>query len=210
METIQNATGSGTGIWPWINRGMRIHEVLDHSSRYLFHGTMTPRLPMILHLDSLLDNTHDVPSIVRGHRGVSLTRSYEFARTWKSTKRSIVLVLDATRLRTTPVAYWRGRGSTKLDKADEMEEFHIGSIKPLSRFLVSINAPITYAQWVGTIAGYGPPSHETLPDIAAMAQAGFPGAEKLWNRWSPVRGLQAAKSPAGVETDADASQLHPR
>jgi len=65
--------------------------------------------------------------------GVSLTRDPNFARRWKSGQ-GVVLVLDEQKLRQKfrmmPVNYYGDR--------TESEEFVVGAIQPLSRYLVAI------------------------------------------------------------------------
>ncbi len=70
--------------------------------------------------------------------GVSLTRNVIFARAWQSDGVLLVLNADAIRrdFRVRPISFWGQRRKI----ADESEEFVIGSIAPLSRYLFGIEA----------------------------------------------------------------------
>lgn len=75
-------------------------------------------------------------------KGVSLTRSVTFARTWKSrgwtSADRVILVLNGSLirrdLRLMPISFW-GNGVRR-----EAEEFVNGPIKPLSKYLLKVEA----------------------------------------------------------------------
>lgn len=91
--------------------------------------------------------------------GVSLTRDPNFARRWKSGL-GIVLVLDEQKLRhnfrMVPVNYYGDRS--------ESEEFVVGAIKPLSRYLLSIEVSAQVMQeMLDEDEAYGPDDGRYTP-----------------------------------------------
>jgi hypothetical protein len=105
--------------------------------RYLYHGTTVPRLFKILRGNALR------PANIRGgHKnGVSTSTSYEVAQTFPDDpdfpQYAAILVLDKTKLsqKYKIVAY------DDIGDGSEQEEQVIGTIRPLSHYLVSINIP---------------------------------------------------------------------
>ena len=168
-------------------------EALDHSQRLLFHGTLFRRGADILADDKLDALTTDTATVVSGGKGVSLSRSYDFALNYRLAHRSMVFVLDARRLRTQPVAYWSSKDRSDYGRADEMEEYHVGSIDPLSRYLISINSPVSFEAWFAIVSQTTSNPYENPAKGERRQQAiqrGFPEARRLWNRWTPVRGIK--------------------
>lgn len=179
---------------------MRAHEIMETHRAPLFHTTTRLKLAYILATNRLDDLTTDTAMIVPFEQtGVSLTRSYEFARRYKSASRRGLptLVLDATFLATKPVSYWNGRINDDW-KPDEMEEWHKGGIYPLSKYLISINSNIPFEAWLSDV-------QKTLADaefvdsqrgataspIELAMETDFTKFAPLWNRWAPVRGIAA-------------------
>ena len=157
---------------------MKLVEFLDHSQKILFHGTHFVRLPEIINADKIEAKTTDTAIELKRlavGAGVSLTRSYAYAMRHRGgTKRSVVLVLDASHLKTIPVDYWNGEGE-KYNRVDELEEFHPGPIFPLSRYLISINSTLTYEEW--------------LVALGRKPKCKYSMIKKLWNVWQPIKGL---------------------
>jgi hypothetical protein len=180
---------------------MRYHEIitnsvteaLDHSQRLLFHGTTFLRASEVIADDQLDARTTDnARGLGHGTKGVSLTRSYQFATNFRLARRSVVFVLDGRHLVTQPVAYWSAEERRKNGRADEMEEYHIGPIAPLSRYLISINSVASFDMWYKQVTDTPDNPYEPAEKTNLVRQAierGFPMAKKLWNRWKPVQGV---------------------
>jgi len=135
---------------------MRIWEILeDIGPNILYHATSVDNLYEILEDNQIKPKTghpitHTGGPIRSKHwkfrredissngylNGVSLTRNIIFARAWKSD--GVVLVLNGDLIkqnfRIIPVSFFGG----KREVANESEEFVIGSIKPLSKYLIRI------------------------------------------------------------------------
>lgn len=179
---------------------MRAHEIMEAHRAPLFHTTTRLKLAYILATDRLDDLTTDTAMIVPFEQsGVSLTRSYEFARRYKSASRRGLptLVLDATFLTTKPVSYWNGRISD-WQKPDEMEEWHKGGIYPLSKYLISINSNIPFEAWLSDVQNTLSDTEfvdsqrgATSSPVDLAAKTDFSQFASLWNRWQPVRGIAA-------------------
>jgi hypothetical protein len=176
---------------------MRIHEITEdigETRRLLFHTTTAARLAMILGTDLLDAKTTDLARGSNGRNGISLTRSYDFASKFKGS-RGIILVIDASRIATKPVAYWTHDEQHQYNRADEMEEVATKPIAPLSRYLVSINAPISFDQWVDRVQDMRD-DEEYVPHMLgagldrfkAQIDHGFADWRLFWNVWQPVRG----------------------
>jgi hypothetical protein len=120
---------------------MRWSELMERSGpAVLYHATDADAAARIIYTDTLLAKTTH-----RGSRlgfpnasdvdGVSLTRSYSFAKQFRDT--TVIFVLDERKLRqrhrVKPIAYYNNR--------KEAEEFVLGPIHPLSHYLVEILIP---------------------------------------------------------------------
>lgn len=135
--------------------GMRWTEILNERGEpYLYHITNADDAARIIYSDMLKPLTdHRVDQLgMTGSKyatpsgyvkGVSLTRNIGFAKTWLSGE-GVIFVLDASRLRHNvrlrPVDYYAG--SKKIighgSLRSEAEEFAIGAIKNLDRYVVEI------------------------------------------------------------------------
>ena len=140
---------------------MRYAEITEAIEDKLLHATSVDSLYEILEANEIRANTgHPIthtggekrsqhwavrPGDVSDNgylKGVSLTRSASFARNWKSRNwqkdDGVVLVLDAGKIRrdfrVMPISFW-GNGVRH-----EAEEFVDGPIKPVSRYLIRIEA----------------------------------------------------------------------
>jgi hypothetical protein len=137
---------------------MRYIEIIEAvRPNTLYHATTVDRLYEILDENMIKPNTGHPITHTGGERrstqwairptditpngylkGVSLTRSVVFARSWKST--GVILVLDGDlirqNLRLIPISFFGGRRPI----AHEAEEFVIGPIQPLSQYLLYIEA----------------------------------------------------------------------
>ncbi|HWY36146.1 MAG TPA: hypothetical protein VNX68_15990, partial [Nitrosopumilaceae archaeon] len=135
----------------------RIQTLLAVGANVLYHATPVDNLYEILEANEIKPNTAFPVEHTGGEwhkkywkirptditnngylKGVSLTRNLIFARAWKSD--GVVLELDADklkqRLRLFPISFYRSRRTV----ADESEELVIGDIKPLSNYLLYIEA----------------------------------------------------------------------
>jgi hypothetical protein len=119
-----------------VNTRMRMRDLIDiceamTQDATLYHATDVLRGARILYQDEIKPQTDH---FINGKTmlGVSLTRSFRFAVDWR--RFGIVYSLDAVKLRhrskIIPTDYYRDRR--------EHEEFLIGGIKPLSKFLTGI------------------------------------------------------------------------
>ena len=134
----------------------------DEIINTLYHATSVGRLYEILEDDEIKSNTYHPITHTGGEnrtrnwsirpkditpngymKGVSLTRSKTFARMWTSKadtdyKGNVILVLNGNLLkrdyRIIPVDFWNQTSGRRL----EAEEFVLGSIKPLSKYLIQI------------------------------------------------------------------------
>jgi hypothetical protein len=140
---------------------MRYAEITEAIEDRLLHATSVDLLYEILEANEIKANTgHPIthtggekrsrhwavrPGDVGEHgylKGVSLTRSASFARNWKSRSwpndDGVVLVLDGGKIRRDfrmmPISFW-GNGVRH-----EAEEFVYGPIKPVSRYLIRVEA----------------------------------------------------------------------
>lgn len=119
--------------------GTRLVEAERPQSRYLYHGTTVPRLFKILRGNALR------PANLRGgHKnGVSTSRNYKVALDTFShddpdfPQYGVVLVLDWQKL----AQRYRIKPYDDIGDDSEEEEQIIGTVKPLSTYLVSINIP---------------------------------------------------------------------
>jgi len=129
----------------------------------LYHGTLYVKAKQILESDSILANTEEnINKAERKTKGVSLTRNYNLAIKFVDAKYGslspIIFELDqrklAQRYRIVPHNYYTTNDTisnydikdaptrfTKETPGDfnEFEEFVIGDIKPLSRYLTKIH-----------------------------------------------------------------------
>jgi hypothetical protein len=125
---------------------MRIREFIGvlgeqraSENRYLYHGTTVPRLFKILRGNALR------PANIRGgHKnGVSTSRNYKVALNTFShddadfPQYGVVLVLDWAKL----AQRYKIKPYDDIGDDSEEEEAIIGTVKPLSNYLVSINVP---------------------------------------------------------------------
>ena len=108
------------------------------SSDYLYHGTTVPRLMKILRANALR------PANLRGgyKNSVSTTRSYEIAQRFSADdpdfpQYGAVLVLDKTKL----AQNYKIKPYDDIGDDSEQEESIIGTVRPLSDYLVSLNIP---------------------------------------------------------------------
>ncbi|CAM6054470.1 unnamed protein product [Sphagnum tenellum] len=120
-------------------RWLRLVETLDvllieglPQGGTLYHSTYIMTAAQILYKDEISAKTdHRINGKV-SKPGVSLTRSFQFAAEWKPD--GAIFAIDGDKLRAQskliPIDYYRNRR--------ENEEFVIGAIKPLSRFLTKI------------------------------------------------------------------------
>lgn len=121
------------------------------STPMLFHGTSPDSAGKILYSDTIRAmTTHGGYKLSRNEQyvaGVSLTRSLQFAREYHSEVRAVVFALDARALRARtkiiPVDYFANtkKNGDYYRVRKESEEFAIGDIKPLSRYLKWIEMP---------------------------------------------------------------------
>ncbi len=104
---------------------------------YLYHGTTVPRLFKILRGNALR------PANIRGgHKnGVSTSRSYEVAQTFPDDpdfpQYAAILVLDWAKL----AQRYEIKPYDDIGDDSEQEESVIGTVRPLSQYLVSVNIP---------------------------------------------------------------------
>jgi hypothetical protein len=136
---------------------MRWKEIMEGRDAPLYHGTSGFSAARIVAADTILPNSNQHQHAHNGFlrhdelegeatimRGVSLTRSLKLAFEFGE----IVLVLDQRRLSQThriePLDYWghspsiEALGGRRQGKQAEAEEFVIGPVRPLSRFLEAI------------------------------------------------------------------------
>jgi len=148
-------------------------------------------LAAILATNVLDTRTTDLPSVAKAQRGISLTRSYLFA---KSFGRRIdpILVLDAATLVTKPVAYWDYEDRAKYNRDDESEEVSLRPISPLDAHLISINAPMGFDDWVADVSTLRNNTDfipwmlgDKLDMFKAAIDDGFEKWRPYWNKWSP-------------------------
>jgi hypothetical protein len=150
---------------------MRISDIVSEAVRdqFLYHGTSPRNAAKILRMDKLAGNTKQLFGGWRGRfkekdidtaggedavMGVSLTRSYQFAKKWTTGGGSgsmaaqqgvpgVIFVIDANRLkqryRVVPTEYLQHSG--KSMNRSEAEEFVAGSIKNFASYLHSIEVP---------------------------------------------------------------------
>jgi len=172
-------------------------EDLDHSRRLLFHATTSLRAARILADDELRAMTIDTAPVMCARTGISLTRAYAFAQQFKGARRGVIFVIDASRMRTAPVDYWYAGDGRRRAGDDEMEEFAVADIKPLSRYLVSINSQMTFDAWLERVREhvaspdfeFMTPDPQTRARLIRDAENGFPSVARLWNVWSPIVGI---------------------
>ena len=176
-----------------------IHEDLDHSNRYFFHGTTQFNAMQILATGILKDNTIDKATIASGKKGVSLTRSYHYALSHSkglSNTRVIFVLKNITG--TEPVDYW-AQGPQRRRRM-EAEEWHAGPIL-LRNHLVSINSKINIEEIANKYktdfeVRQNPPNRleylygDDLPAIEKWVKGGYKKDIPFWNRWKPIRGIK--------------------
>lgn len=131
---------------------MKLIELLRNPTADLYHGTIMKRIPDIFHIDKLLGKTiHKVDGKII--KGVSVTRSFRYARYWStgSTEyQSIVLVLDQQKLKFNHKILpldWFQNTYAKSERRSEAEEFIIGDIYPLHKFLKKVILERPFEQW---------------------------------------------------------------
>lgn len=111
---------------------------------YLYHGTMVQYAVNIIASDCFEDRTiHNitpylkVPSKYTFHgkvRGVSFTRDKIFARRWVG-ERGFIFVMDRDKMKQHGIRFMQ---IDYAEDREEAEEFVIGPLEKMSRFLVSI------------------------------------------------------------------------
>ena len=130
---------------------MRYCEITEGRDAALYHGTSYHKAIRILASDKLEPNTNHISkdrpgSLIRDiESGISLTRNRRTAFDFGP----VVFELDqralSQRHRIVPVDYWGHSPETKLsgtrrkDRNAEAEEFLIGELKPVSKYLVAIH-----------------------------------------------------------------------
>lgn len=182
----------------------------------LYHGTDIMSGARIVYQDAIKANTDHViwqrgskDGEYQGQKsppGVSLTRSFNFAVTWKGGA-GVVFELDGSRLRAnarlTPVDYYNDRR--------EAEEFLAGSIQPLSGFLTAIYiSPETRDYCIEhdeeLIAGHK--DYEDFLNHPLLKVVKFPGPAPYSNPRNPGKGMfdssppQIAVAPAPYSSTA--------
>lgn len=144
----------------------QLTDLLENNRQALYHGTDIQSAELILEFNEISGNTEQQISAEQGTiYGVSLTRSLQFAIRWASKENKIVpiiFMLDQNKLRhnykVLPIDYFHSElvkdtGFTDLPKDTERrkgqyaeaEEFLIGDIKPLEKFLINIIVPKKHA-----------------------------------------------------------------
>lgn len=119
--------------------------IVETGQAPLFHGTELANALMIIQSDTIVATKTEGYST--DPQGVSLSRSHRFAREWgksSDTGYGAVFVLDRSRLaqrfRIVPHAAEPDRGwASGETQRHEAEEVVLGTIAPLSRYLVSVN-----------------------------------------------------------------------
>jgi hypothetical protein len=155
---------------------MKIIELLtEGKDAPLYHATHWYNLPSIIEqntllaktthrLDKRIDFIHNIPhnkreqsELYQGEdivRGVSLTRSFSFAKQWSSSGCSVVLILDQSKLiqkyKIIPHNFWSKHHVHSIQNSNvkqsqkrnthisEAEEFLIGNINNLDKYLLGI------------------------------------------------------------------------
>jgi hypothetical protein len=158
-EIIEFAVEMGQGLTE--SAGRESVALTEGRDARLYHATSVDSLYEILDANAITANTgHPIthtggekrsqhwsvrPADVTTNgylKGVSLTRSLAFAQQWKSrswtSQHGVVLVLDGALIkrdfRIMPVSFW---GNSMRHEA---EEFVVGAIKPVSRYLIEVEA----------------------------------------------------------------------
>jgi hypothetical protein len=169
-----------------------LQEDLDHSKTLLFHATLLWRALIILSTNTIKANTFDKSHAAPSGPGVSLTRSYEYAKKHKGTRRpKIIFVLK--NIPTMPVDYW-----TKGEKyRTEAEEWYPGAID-LSKYLISINSDMTIDEFrnyfIQDIKDMNFEARRLMLDgnedeIREWLDSGYKKDIQYWNKWKPVLGI---------------------
>lgn len=136
---------------------MRLTDLYEGRGATLFHGTGWHAAAQIMREDALRPNTpHTIPGQPDLLHGVSLTRNPRVARSMGD---GVVFELDERRLaqrhRIIPVDYWHNKPSVerRTQRWNEAEEFVVGPIVTLSRYLVRIwidDSRLRYLpSWIG-------------------------------------------------------------
>jgi hypothetical protein len=120
----------------------------------LYHATSPADILNILK-SNMLKSTVYHTKLYKNQKGISFTRNFKFAKKWRGS--SIILELDQRKLsqrhKIGTVHYWSKRikdktrhtekSDTGLDakKYNEYEEFVIGDIKNLDKYIINIHIP---------------------------------------------------------------------
>jgi len=132
---------------------MRYFEIINEGrDAPLYHGTGFSNAIEIIKHDEIKARTNHADRFGTVVTGVSLSRSQEISFDFGQ----VIFVIDQRKLaqnhKLVPIEYWwiptrspkspttrsKGRSSHTVTSGNEAEEFCIGSIKPLKRFLISI------------------------------------------------------------------------